>query len=73
MALQVSQYLMTSLTLNPLEEALRRSVPEIHYSDQKVQYLSRVSYISMLICHGIEISLAQRRCPWKNRLGFPAT
>ena len=66
MALQVSQHLTASLTLNPLEEALHRSVPEIHYSDQEIQYLSRVSYISMLTGHGVEISLVQRRCPWEN-------
>lgn len=56
---------MTSLTLNALEEALRRSAPEIHYSAQGIQYLSS-AYISTLIRHGIEISLAHRGCPWEN-------
>ena len=54
-----------ALTLKPLEEALRRSVPEIHHSDQGVQYLSS-AYISTLTRHGVEISLAQRGCPWEN-------
>ena len=65
MTLQVSQHLTTSLKLNPLEEALRRNVPEIHYSDQGVQYLSS-AYIAMLQRHGIEISVAQRERPWEN-------
>ena len=54
-----------SLTLKPLEEALHRSVPEIHHSDQGVQYLSS-AYLSTLTQHGIEISVAQRGCPWEN-------
>ena len=48
-----------------LEEALRRSASEIHYSAQGIQYLSS-AYISTLIRHGIEISLAHRGCPWEN-------
>ena len=41
-AWQISQHLNQSLTLKPLEEALCHSVPEIHHSDQGVQYLSKV-------------------------------
>ena len=63
---QVSQHLTQPLTLKPLQEALRRSVPEIHHSDQGVQYLSRVSNISTLTRHGIKISVARRGCPWEN-------
>ena len=62
----LSQHLTNTLTLSPLEDALRQSVPEIHHSDQGVQYLS-TAYISTLKHHGIRISLAQRGCPWKNR------
>ena len=62
---QVSRHLSQPLTLKPLEQALRHSVPEIHHSDQGVQYLSR-TYISTLMRHGIEISLARRGCPWEN-------
>ena len=62
---QVSQHLTQPLTLKPLQQALRRSVPEIHHSDQGVQYLSN-AYISMLKKHGIEISVARRGCPWEN-------
>ena len=59
---QVSRHLNTSLTLKALEQALRYSVPEIHHSDQGVQYLSQVSYLSMLRHHGVEISVARRGC-----------
>ena len=64
-AWQVSQHLNQSLTLKPLEQALRHSVPEIHHSDQGVQYLSK-AYVTMLEAHGVQISVAQRGCPWKN-------
>ena len=62
---QLSQHLTQSLTLRPLQEALCQSVPEIHHSDQGVQYLS-AAYISTLTHHGVEISLARRGCPWEN-------
>ena len=62
---KLSQHLTQSLTLKPLEQALRQSVPEIHHSDQGVQYLSN-AYISTFKRHGIEISLARRGCPWEN-------
>ena len=62
---QVSRHLTQPLTLKPLEQALRRSVPEIHHSDQGVQYLSN-TYLSTLTEHGIEISVARRGCPWEN-------
>ena len=62
---QVSQHLTQPLTFRPLEQALRQSVPEIHHSDQGVQYLSN-AYISHLQRHGVEISVARRGCPWEN-------
>ena len=62
---KLSQHLTQSLALKPLQEALCRNVPEIHHSDQGVQYLSS-AYISILRCHNIEISVARRGCPWEN-------
>ena len=62
---KLSQHLTQSLSLTPLQQALCQSVPEIHHSDQGVQYLSS-AYLSTLRRHGIEISLAQRGCPWEN-------
>ncbi|MDE0084335.1 MAG: IS3 family transposase [Candidatus Poribacteria bacterium] len=61
----LSQQLTQSLTLKPLEAALHQSVPEIHHSDQSVQYLSK-AYLSKLKEYGIEISVARRGCPWEN-------
>ena len=62
---QVSRHLTEPLTLRPLQQALTQSVPEIHHSDPGVQYLSN-AYISTLVDHGIEISLAHRGRPWDN-------
>ena len=65
-AWHLSQHLTQSLTLRPLEAALHRSgSPEIHHSDQGVQYLSN-AYLSLLKAHDIEISIARRGCPWEN-------
>ena len=64
-AWHVSRHLTQSLTLQPLQHALCQAVPEIHHSDQGVQYLSS-AYISTLTHHAIEISVARRGCPWEN-------
>ena len=61
----MSRQLTQPLTLRPLQQALSQSVPEIHHSDQGVQYLS-TAYISTLNRHGGEISLAHRGRPWEN-------
>ena len=63
---QLRSNLSHSLTLSALEAALEQSVPEIHHSDQGVQYLSS-AYVSTLLRHGnLEISVAHRGCPWEN-------
>ena len=62
---RLSRHLTEPLTLRPLQQALSQSVQEIHHSDQGVQYLS-TAYISTLIGHGVEISLAHRGRPWEN-------
>ncbi|RKU16498.1 IS3 family transposase, partial [Candidatus Poribacteria bacterium] len=59
---QLSRLMTQPLTLRPLQQALQENVPEIHHSDQGVQYLSD-AYISTLTEHGIEISLAHRGRP----------
>ena len=64
-AWHISQHLNQSLTLKPLKEAFCHSVPEIHHSDQGVQYLSKV-YVTTLEEHGVEISVAARGRPWEN-------
>ena len=62
---QLSKHLTEPLTLRSLQQALSRNVPEICHSEQGVQYLS-TAYISTLIGHGVEISLANRGRPWEN-------
>ena len=64
-AWQISQHLNQSLTLKLLKEAFRHSVPEIHHSDQGVQYLSK-TYVAMLEAYSVEISGARRGRPWEN-------
>jgi len=64
-AWQIRQHLGQSLTLKPLQQAFCHSVPEIHHSDQGVQYLSK-AYITTLQEHGVEISIAHRGRPWEN-------
>ena len=64
-AWHISQHLNQSLMLKPLKEAFCHSVPEIHHSDQGVQYLSR-TYVPTLEAHGVEISVAHRGRPWEN-------
>jgi len=65
-AWHISQHLTQSLTLKPLEAALRQSVPETHHSDQGVQYLSK-AYVSLLERHKVKVVLVARRgCPWEN-------
>ena len=61
----ISEHLTQSLTLTPLQEALRQSVPAIHHSDQGVQYLSN-AYVATLKAPSVEISLARRGPPWEN-------
>ena len=65
-AWQLSQHFNQSLTLKPLKAAFCHSVPEIHHSDQGVQYLSKETYITTLEEHGVEISVAHRGRPWEN-------
>ncbi len=58
---QVSQL----LTLKLLQRALRRGAPEIHHSDQGVEYLS-AAYLAPLTRYGVEISVVRCGCSWEN-------
>jgi len=44
----ISRHLTEPLTLKPLEVALGQSIPEIHHSDQGVQYLSNAYALQVL-------------------------
>ena len=64
---KLSQHLTQSLTLEPYEQALHDRVPEMHHSDQGVQYLSS-AYLSKLKEHSIEISVAPQRVSLEERI-----
>ena len=54
-----------ALTLTALEAALERGCPEIHHSDQGVQYAA-TAYVEMLIAAEVEISMASVGEPEEN-------
>lgn len=54
-----------SLTLTALERALRNHVPDIHHSDQGVQYAA-TAYVDSLKEHDIAISMAEIGQAWQN-------
>ena len=53
----LSRHLDQSLTLTALRRALAQHRPELHHSDQGVQYAA-TAYIHTLQAHGIQISMA---------------
>jgi putative transposase len=54
-----------SLTLRALEQALAHHTPEIHHSDQGVQYAA-IAYTARLHCRGVQISMAEVGAAWQN-------
>jgi len=54
-----------SLTLSALRQALSKSTPEIHHSDQGIQY-SAPAYIEVLRAAGVKISMAEVGQPTQN-------
>jgi putative transposase len=54
-----------SLTMTALNKGLERGRPEIHHSDQGVQYAAN-DYVGLLKQHGIEISMAEVGQAWQN-------
>ncbi len=53
----LSRSLDQELTLMALRKALATHVPEIHHSDQGVQYAA-TAYVTLLQAHGVQISMA---------------
>ena len=53
------------LTLNALQRALLTHQPQIHHSDQGVQYAA-TSYTSLLESHHVAISMAEVGAAWQN-------
>ena len=54
-----------SLTLTALRKGLEKGIPEIHHSDQGVQYAAH-NYVNLLKQHGVEISMAEVGQAWQN-------
>jgi putative transposase len=53
------------LTLRALEQALHQHTPEIHHSDQGVQYAA-IAYTERLQAAGVQISMAEFGAAWQN-------
>jgi transposase InsO family protein len=53
------------LTLTALKRALVERVPEIHHSDQGVQYAA-TGYVELLRAHSVQISMAEIGQAWQN-------
>jgi putative transposase len=54
-----------SLTVTALQRALSRGAPEIHHSDQGVQYAATI-YVQMLQAVNVQISMAEVGEAWQN-------
>lgn len=54
-----------SLTITALEKALEKGCPQIHHSDQGVQYAAN-DYVGLLQTHGVSISMAEVGQAWQN-------
>jgi transposase InsO family protein len=61
----LSRSLDQTLTLTALRVALRDHVPEIHHSDQGVQYAA-TAYTELLTGHHVQISMADVGEAWQN-------
>ena len=61
----LSRSLDHTLTCGALVRALRTHVPEIHHSDQGVQYAAS-EYTDLLTQHGVRISMAEVGEAWQN-------
>jgi putative transposase len=54
-----------SLTITALEKAFQQGTPQIHHSDQGVQYAAH-DYVALLQAQGVEISMAEVGQAWQN-------
>ena len=61
----LSRHLDAALTISALEMAFTNGIPNIHHSDQGVQYTSN-AYVERLMKHGVTISMASAGCPEEN-------
>jgi putative transposase len=61
----LARHLDQTLTLTALKQAFAHAVPEIHHSDQGVQYAA-TAYVHLLGHHNIQISMADVGQAWQN-------
>jgi transposase InsO family protein len=61
----LSRNLDTDLTLGALQRALRLCIPEIHHSDQGVQYAAH-EYVALLQQYEVQVSMAAQGKPEEN-------
>ena len=59
------RWLDKTLTLTALRRALTSHVPDIHHSDQGIQYAGH-DYIDLLRHHHVQISMADKGEAWQN-------
>ena len=62
---ELGRHLDQQLTLAALRMALQDRVPEIHHSDQGVQYTA-TEYVELLKVQGVQISMAAQGVPEEN-------
>ena len=62
---QLARSMDQSLTITALTRGLEKGTPEIHHSDQGVQYAA-TDYVNLLKEHGIKISMAEVGQAWQN-------
>ncbi|MEO6061016.1 MAG: IS3 family transposase [Thermoflexales bacterium] len=62
---ELGKDLTASLVINALTRAFRRGVPEIHHSDQGIQYATP-RYTQLLDARGIKISMSDKGAAWQN-------
>lgn len=61
----LSRHLDQGLALAALERALMHGRPEIHHSDQGVQYAAE-AYVQRLQEQGVQVSMSRRGAAWQN-------
>jgi transposase InsO family protein len=62
---QLSRGLDQGLALTALQRALQLGQPEIHHSDQGVQYAAQ-DYVRRLQEQGVQVSMSRRGAAWQN-------
>ena len=62
---QLARSMDQSLTITALTRGLEKGTPEIHHSDQGVQYAA-TDYVNLLKEHGIKISMGEVGKAWQN-------